>query len=129
MYHLYMFDNTLCIFYNYPPKLALAEMAASLPCPEEVFAATTRAECLQSACLAEPQQQQYRSLKETYPLLTGDDVSADAKARLVQLTPFHLLVLVHSRPAPFLLPLSSTNVRERSIANIPSNPLPSLALP
>jgi hypothetical protein len=102
-----MFDNTLCIFYNYPPKFALAEMAANLPCPEELFAATTSAECLQSVCLADYQQQQSQSLKEIFPLLIGDDISADVKARLVPLTPFHLFILVHSK-LPALLPLFDT---------------------
>ncbi|KAJ4345200.1 uncharacterized protein N0V89_011329 [Didymosphaeria variabile] len=96
LYHLYTFDSTLCIIYNYPPKFALAEMGASLPCPGEFFEATSRAECLQSEGFADYHEQPFWSLKEVYPLLLGDDVPADAKSRLVRLTPVHLFILVHT---------------------------------
>jgi hypothetical protein len=104
MYHLFIFDSTLCIFYNYPPKFALAEMAANLPCPDELFEATTSGDCLQSAYLEDSQQPQSHSLKETSALLMGEDVSTDAKARLVKLTPLHLFILIHSKPRPPLSP-------------------------
>lgn len=117
-----MFDSTLCMFYNYPPKFALTEMAAHLPYPEELFAATTSTECQQGACnFANTQQQPSQSLKETFALFICDDISPDAKARFVQLTPFHLFILIHSKTLQIVYQKNNTNVA--------STPLSPLALP
>jgi hypothetical protein len=104
MYHLFIFDSTLCIFYNYPLKLTLAEIVTSLPCSEEIFEATSGKDCLQGACLDDSQQLQPSSLKEAFAVLVGDDISAEAKSRLVKLAPFHLFILIHSKLSPPLFP-------------------------
>lgn len=97
-YQLFIFDSTLTILFNYPPRCALSEMATGLPCSDELFEATSGKDCQEVASLQAGTQQQPSSLKTCVDLLTADNVSAEAKARLTKSTPLHLFILVHGKP-------------------------------
>ncbi|KAF2796691.1 hypothetical protein K505DRAFT_157248 [Melanomma pulvis-pyrius CBS 109.77] len=50
MYYIFILDSIFCIFHNYTPRLALAELSTEIPCWIEAFSATSSAECFQIAC-------------------------------------------------------------------------------
>jgi hypothetical protein len=98
MYYIFILDSGFCIFHNYPLRLALAEIKADLPCPEDVYEAVDSTDCFQKACnhnSAEPS-----SLERILKLLLAEDFGEEEKSILSTLTPLHHFIIINGSSQP-----------------------------
>lgn len=94
MYYIFILDSGFCIFHNYPPRLALAEIKVDLPCPEDVYEAVDSTDCFQKAYnhnSAEPS-----SLERILKLLLAEDFGEEEKCILSTLTPLHYFIIINA---------------------------------
>ncbi|EOD43913.1 putative zinc c2h2 type domain containing protein [Neofusicoccum parvum UCRNP2] len=91
VHYVFLIDATVCIMHNVPPRLALAEVAADMPCSEQAFAAVRRADCV--AVLCANQAPETPSLRELLRALLRHDWCEEA---LRGMTELHFLIAINA---------------------------------
>jgi hypothetical protein len=93
MYYIFILDTGFCIFYNYPPRLALGEITADMPCSEDTYAASSSADCFQKVC--DENIAQRRTLSPILKLLLNEDFGEEATGYLTKLTTLQYFIVLN----------------------------------
>ncbi|KAH9207919.1 hypothetical protein DL95DRAFT_481807 [Leptodontidium sp. 2 PMI_412] len=94
LYYIFLLDSSFCIIYNYPPKMALAEITADLPCQEETFAASSALVCFQNVALEKDSR--FPSFGRVLELFLQDGISEETQSHVKALTTLHLFIIIQA---------------------------------